>query len=245
MAHVTLASMFWHRVETDGDRPAQQWKEGGAWRTRPWREVGEIVRELASGLLALGRRKDEAIGILSASRAEWVQADFAAFSAGCRTIPIYPSYPPDLIQYIVNDAEVKTLFVEDPAQLAKVLEVQGKMEGLEQIVVMHGHQGEPSTRVMTWDGLRRLGRDNLERLRSELASRVAAVGPEDIATIVYTSGRFSRSLSMLSAKAVVSPRCTPMNDSSRAKECASGRKSRWVSPFSMPDILAADASVPR
>jgi long-chain acyl-CoA synthetase len=188
MAHVTLASMFWHRVETDGDRPAQQWKEGGAWRTRPWREVGEIVRELATGLLALGRRKDEAIGILSASRAEWVQADFAAFSAGCRTIPIYPSYPPDLIQYIVNDAGVKTLFVEDPAQLAKVLEVQGKMEGLEQIVVMQGHQGESSARVMTWDGLRRLGRDNLERLRGELASRVAAVGPEDIATIVYTSG---------------------------------------------------------
>src|ERR1700730_14123144 len=187
MAHVTLASMFWNRVETDGDRPAQQWKEGGAWRTRPWREVGEIVRELATGLLALGRRRDEAIGILSASRAEWVQADFAAFSAGCRTIPIYPSYPPDLIQYIVNDAGVKTLFVEDPAQLAKVLEVQGKMEGREQIVVMQGHQGESSARVMTWDGLRRLGRDNLERLRGELASREAAVGPEDIGAIVYTS----------------------------------------------------------
>ena len=117
-----------------------------------------------------------------------MQADFAIFSAGCRTIPIYPTYPPDLIQYIVNDAGVKTLFVEDPAQLAKVLEVQGKMEGLEQIVVMHGYQGEPSSHIMTWDGLRRLGRDNLERLRSELADRVAAVGPEDIATIVYTSG---------------------------------------------------------
>src|SRR5690348_7310910 len=111
MAELTLASMFWHRVETTGDRPAQQWKEGGAWRTRPWRETGEIVRELATGLLALGRRKDEAIGILSASRSEWVQADFAIFSAGGRTIPIYPTYPPDLIQYIVNDAEVKTLFV--------------------------------------------------------------------------------------------------------------------------------------
>jgi long-chain acyl-CoA synthetase len=188
MAELTLASMFWHRVETTGDRPAQQWKEGGAWRTRTWRETGEIVRELATGLLALGRRKDEAVGILSASRAEWVQADFAIFSTGGRTIPIYPTYPPDLIQYIVNDAEVKTLFVEEPAQLAKVLEVRGKMDGLEQIVVMQGYQGEPSAQVMTWDGLRRLGRDHLERLRGELASRVAAVVPDDIATIVYTSG---------------------------------------------------------
>ncbi|HEX7784720.1 MAG TPA: AMP-binding protein, partial [Methylomirabilota bacterium] len=188
MANMTLASMFWSRVERDGDRPAQQSKEAGVWRTRSWRDVGEIVRELATGLLVLGRRKDDAVGILSASRAEWVQADFAVFSAGCRTIPIYPSYPPDLIQYIVNDAGVKTLFVEDPGQLAKVLEVQGKMEGLEQIVVIQGQPGEPSPRIISWDRLRRLGRDHLERLKSDLAGRVAAVRPDDIATIVYTSG---------------------------------------------------------
>jgi long-chain acyl-CoA synthetase len=188
MANVTLASMFWHRVERDGDRPAQQFKAGGVWRTRTWREVGEAVRELATGLLALGRQKEDAVAILSASRPEWVQADFAAFSAGCRTIPIYPTYPPDLIQYIVNDAGVKTLFVEDPAQLAKVLEVQGKMDGLEQIVVIQGYQGEPSSQIMTWDGLRRLGHDNVERLKSDLAGRVAEVAPTDIATIVYTSG---------------------------------------------------------
>jgi long-chain acyl-CoA synthetase len=188
MANVTLASMFWHRVERDGDRPAQQFKVGGVWRTRTWREVGEAVRELATGLLALGRQKEDAVAILSASRPEWVQADFAVFSAGCRTIPIYPTYPPDLIQYIVNDAGVKTLFVEDPAQLAKVLEVQGKMDGLEQIVVIQGYQGEPSSQIMTWDGLRRLGHDNVERLKSDLAGRVAEVAPTDIATIVYTSG---------------------------------------------------------
>ncbi|MGH7397945.1 MAG: AMP-binding protein, partial [Candidatus Rokuibacteriota bacterium] len=188
MAHGTLASMFWNRVERDGDRPAQRYKANGTWHTLTWRQVGDVVRELATGLLAVGRTKGDAIGILAASRAEWVQADFAAFSAGCRTIPIYPTYPPDLIQYIVNDAGVKTLFVEDPVQLAKVLEVQGKMDGLEQIVVIQGYQGEASPRIMTWDGLRRLGRDNVERLKSDLAGRVAEVGPEDIATIVYTSG---------------------------------------------------------
>jgi long-chain acyl-CoA synthetase len=188
MANGTLASMFWNRVERDGDRAAQRHKADGTWHTLSWRQVGEVVREVATGLLALGRRKEDAIGILSASRAEWVQADFAIFSAGCRTIPIYPTYPPDLIQYLVNDAGVKTLFVEDPGQLAKVLEVQGKMEGLEQIVVMQGYEGEASPRIMTWAELRRLGRDNVERLKSDLAGRVAEVRPEDIATIVYTSG---------------------------------------------------------
>jgi len=188
MAHDNLASMFWNRVERDGDRAAQRYKAGGTWHTLSWRQVGEAVRELATGLLVLGRGKDDAVGILSASRAEWVQADFAIFSAGCRTIPIYPTYPPDLIQYLVNDAGVKTLFVEDAGQLAKVLEVQGKLDGLEQIVVMQGYEGEASPRIMTWDELRRRGRDNVERLKSDLAGRVAAVRPEDIATIVYTSG---------------------------------------------------------
>ena len=53
---------------------------------------------------------------------------------------------------------------------------------------MQGYEGEASPRIMTWDELRRRGRDNVERLKSDLAGRVAAVRPEDIATIVYTSG---------------------------------------------------------
>src|SRR6266508_6208567 len=185
----TLARTFWDRVERSVYSPAQQFKQGGAWRTLAWREVGDIVREVATGLIALSRKKGEAVGILSTSRAEWVQADFAIFSAGCVTIPVYPTYPPDLIQYIVNDAGVKTLIVEDPGQLAKVLEVQGKMEGLEQIVVIQGYEGkEPSPRIFTWEALRRLGRENREKFKSELASRVADTRPDDIATIVYTSG---------------------------------------------------------
>src|SRR5712692_4535839 len=189
MADTTLARIFWDRVEKSAARPAQQFKRRGVWETLTWREVGEAVREVAAGLMALGRRPGEAVGILSASRAEWVQADFAIFSAGCVTIPVYPTYPPDLIQYIVNDAGVKTLIVEDPGQLAKVLEVQGKMEGLEQIVVIQGYEGkEPSPRIFTWEALRRLGRENREKFKSELASRVADTRPDDIATIVYTSG---------------------------------------------------------
>jgi len=183
----TLARMFWARVERSGAGPAQQVKRGGAWGTLSWREVGDIVREVALGLLALGRKKGEAVGVLSTSRPEWVQADFAIFSAGCRTIPIYPSYPPDLIQYIVNDAEIKTLIVEDPAQLAKVIEARRHMAGLEQVVVIQGYEGtEPW--ILTWEALRRRGRDNEGKLKSELAARVADGRPEDIATIVYTSG---------------------------------------------------------
>jgi long-chain acyl-CoA synthetase len=189
MAGETLAGMFWSRVEESGALPAQQFKREGSWITLSWREVGDVVREVALGLVALGREKGDAVALLSTSRAEWVQADFAIFSAGCATVPVYPSYPPELIAYVVNDSGARTLIVEDAAQLAKALEARDGMKDLEQIIVMTGYEApQPPRMVMTWDALRRLGRDRQEALRSTLAERVASTAPEEIATIVYTSG---------------------------------------------------------
>jgi len=189
MADETLAQVFWSRVDLGGDRPAQRFKRDGRWETLTWRQLGEIVREAALGLIALGRERGDAVALLSTSRAEWVQADFAIFSAGCVTIPIYPSYPPDLIAYIVNDSEARTLIVEDPGQLAKVLEVRGKMGVLQQIVLIVGGAGRMGgDGTLGWEALRRLGRDRAERLRSTLADRIASLAPDDVASIVYTSG---------------------------------------------------------
>jgi long-chain acyl-CoA synthetase len=189
MSDETLARVFWSRVERTPDRPAQQTRGSGGWVSATWREVGEAVREVALGLIALGREKGDAVAVLSASRAEWVQADFAILSAGCVTVPIYPTYPPDLIAFVVNDSQARTLIVEDPAQLAKALEARPRMPGLEHIIVMSGYDApQPPEMVRTWESLRRLGRDHADAHRSTLAARVASTRPEDLATIVYTSG---------------------------------------------------------
>ncbi len=184
----TLGRTFWDRVERSAERPAQMFKREGTWQTLTWRQVGEIVEEVALGLLALGRAKGDAVGILSASRAEWVQADMAIFSAGCVTVPIYPTYPPDLVAYVVTDAQVRTLFVEDPAQLAKVLEARPKMESLQQVVVIAGQPAAAADGVYAWEALRRLGREQRPSLRPLLDRRLEETRPEDVATIVYTSG---------------------------------------------------------
>jgi long-chain acyl-CoA synthetase len=189
MAAETLATMFWSRVEKSADRPAQMLKQGGVWKTLTWREVGDAVRELALGLIALGRQKGDAVALLAASRAEWVQADFAIFSAGCVTVPVYPTYPPDLVAYVVNDSNARTIIVEDPAQLAKVLEAKEKMPALEHIVVISGYEAtQPPKMVHTWEMLRRLGREASATYASTLAERIAAVKASDLASIVYTSG---------------------------------------------------------
>ena len=189
MADDTLARMFWNRVQRSADRPAQQFKRDGAWQTLTWRQAGDIVQELALGLIALGRQKGEVVALLSASRVEWVQADMAILSAGCITVPIYPSYPADLIAYVVNDSQARTLIVEDPAQLAKALEARSKMQSLEHIVVITGYEAtQPPAMILTWQSLRQRGRDQQAALQSTLAERLAATRPEDVATIVYTSG---------------------------------------------------------
>jgi long-chain acyl-CoA synthetase len=189
MADDTLAKLFWSRVERSSAEPAHQFKQGGIWQTRTWREVGEIVRELAVGLIALGRQKGDTVALLSASRAEWVQADFAIFSAGCITVPVYPSYPPDLVAYVINDSAARTVFVEDAAQLAKVLEARDRIPHLEHVIVMSGYEApQPPRSVLTWETLRRTGRDQAEAHKSTLAERVGTTGPEDVASIVYTSG---------------------------------------------------------
>src|SRR3989442_1123081 len=189
MAQETLARMFWSRVDRSGSRPAQQFKRDGRWHTLTWRQAGDVVEELALGLLGLGRQKGDAVGLLSASRVEWVHADMAILSAGCITVPIYPTYPPELIAYVVNDSQVRTLIVEDSVQLAKALEARSKMERLEQIVVIAGYEPtQPPAMVLTWEMLRRTGRDRREALKSTLAERVDRTTADDGATIVYTSG---------------------------------------------------------
>jgi long-chain acyl-CoA synthetase len=195
VAQETLARMFWDRVERYADRPAQMVKVGGGWKEVPWRELGDEVREVALGLLALGRQRGDRVALLSQTRAEWVRADFAIFSAGAVTIPVYPSYPAEGLAFIVNDSEAKTLFVEDSGQLAKALEATKEMPGLQSVVVIQGDVTGPEVqaggrrlRVLDWAGLRSLGRSGRTQLEPMLAERLAAVAPDDIATIVYTSG---------------------------------------------------------
>jgi long-chain acyl-CoA synthetase len=179
--------MFWSRVEQSGAAAAHLVKHGERWETLTWSEVGARVRDLALGLLALGLRAGEAVALLSRSRAEWVQLDFAIFSVGGITVPIYPSYTAEQVAHIVNDSDSRLLIVEDPAQLAKVLEARGRMRGLARIVVIEGYHGQDPT-LLGWDGLVRLGRDQDRAFAPVLAERVAGTSPEHIATIVYTSG---------------------------------------------------------
>src|SRR5581483_509438 len=137
----TLARMFWHRVQASGVQPAQLTRHRERWRARTWAEVGEVVRELALGLLVLGLRPGDRVGLLSRSRAEWVQADFAILSAGAVPVPLYPTCATAQLAHIAAEVEARGLVVEDATQLVKVLETRHGLPALQWIVVIDGYDG--------------------------------------------------------------------------------------------------------
>jgi long-chain acyl-CoA synthetase len=191
MSVKSLGSLFWEQVARFGGRTAQRVKApGGGWIDVPWKDLGEEVREVALGLIELGRAPRDAIGILSQTRAEWVRADFAVLSTGGVTIPVYATYPRETCAYIARDSEMRTLFVEDAHQLTKALAAAAESRSLETIILMQGTApaggGSARPRILDWQGLRALGRQS--RAPVVLEERIGTITPRDVATIVYTSG---------------------------------------------------------
>jgi long-chain acyl-CoA synthetase len=186
----TIPAVFWKAVEQRGDQVWMRQKHLGIWRSWSWNQTAAAVREIAGGLMALGFAHGECAAILSNTVVEWVLADLAVLSCGGVVNGIYPTDAASQAQYLCEDSRSILLFVEDDEQLDKALEVRAQLPLLRKIVVfdMEGLRGLHDPDVMSLDALRALGRDHLQAHPQELAQRVAACRPEDLAILVYTSG---------------------------------------------------------
>ena len=164
--HEGSALRFWHE---------------GRWRDLTYAELGSAVREIACGLIALGVRPGDRVSILAGTRPQWTLVDLGALCAGAVVVPIYYSNSPEECRYILEHAGSRVVFCEDAEQLAKVAEVREQCPQLEHVVMFDG--SGPDT--ISLDQLRRHEPDVDA---GELDGIAAAIRPQDIATIVYTSG---------------------------------------------------------
>jgi long-chain acyl-CoA synthetase len=152
----------------------------GTWHEWSFAEMGTAVRELARGLAALGLEPGDRVALLGETRPEWTLADAALLAAGLVVVPVYHTNSPEECRYVVDHSGARAIIVENAAQLAKIEQVRGELPGLEHIVSM-----EPAGDTITVADVRdRAG----ETPEEELQRRLEAVGPDDVATIVYTSG---------------------------------------------------------
>ncbi|KOG55177.1 long-chain fatty acid--CoA ligase [Streptomyces griseoflavus] len=138
------------------------------------------VRAVAKGLMATGIEPGDRIGLMSRTRYEWTLLDFAIWSAGAVTVPVYETSSAEQVQWILGDSGAVACLVETPAQEAAVESVRDRLPALENI----------------WQ----IERDAIARLRAagegvtdaEVDERSAAADADSPATIVYTSGTTGR-----------------------------------------------------
>jgi long-chain acyl-CoA synthetase len=152
----------------------------GTWHEWSYEEVGTAVRELARGLAALGLEPGDRVALLGETRPEWTLADVAVLAAGLVVVPVYHTNSAEECRYVVDHAQARAIILENTAQLEKIEAVRGELPGLEHIVSM-----EPTGRTPTVDDIRARAGETPEE---ELQKRLEAIGPDDVATIVYTSG---------------------------------------------------------
>ncbi|WP_332815442.1 AMP-dependent synthetase/ligase [Ramlibacter sp.] len=186
----TIPALFWNAVAQRGPQVWLRQKELGIWRSHTWSQVGEAVREIAGGLLALGFRRGDTASILSNTVMEWVLSDLAVLSCGGVSNGIYPTDAANQVQYLCEDSGTSVLFVEDDEQLDKALAVRERLPALRRIVVfdMEGLRDLDDPAVMSLAALREQGRAWNAQHPNAVAERSAGCKPGDLAILVYTSG---------------------------------------------------------
>jgi long-chain acyl-CoA synthetase len=162
-------------------------KEAGSWRTWSVREVNDTVNKLAAGLHALGVGANDftiegrdKIAILSKNRPEWIFLDLAVQKTGAVLVPVYPTVHVNDLAFVLNDAQVKFVFVNDAELLHKVDTVKAQCPSVRGVYSFESLPGTPH-----WSGILEMGSavDELQLQQTD-----GRIDTEDLLTIIYTSG---------------------------------------------------------
>ena len=210
MGLATLNDIFFAAVERNLGR-AMLHRQGGAWLPVSSQEFGRSTIRTARALQGCGIGKGDRVAILSENRPEWPVADMATLLLGAVTVPLYTTLTAEQTAFLLNDAGCRVIFVSSEIQLRKILSIVSQTK-LEQVVVMDrveidsvevervelaGRGSGSTASVVMMDTLMRpiaSGRESEaeKKLEAEfdrkLEAQARGVGPEDLATIVYTSG---------------------------------------------------------
>ncbi|MFP4226853.1 MAG: AMP-dependent synthetase/ligase [Desulfobacterales bacterium] len=184
----TINAVFKKRVERYGDRLAVEKKRAGAWESATWNQYYDRARDAGMGLYQLGVEKGDRIGILSENCLEWVYTDMGALGIGAVVVPIYTTLVAEEVRYIAENSELKVLFVENQEQLDKALEFVNEVESLAKIVCFDDAQAAGHDAVIPFSKLMETGRTQHQSEPGLFDELSTAVTPDDLATIVYTSG---------------------------------------------------------
>ena len=186
-----VAVQFHDRVAKSSDREAFRYPTADdAWESVTWGQVGEIVSDLAAGLLSLGLQPEMRVGIASNTRYEWILADLAIMCAAGATTTVYPSTNEDDTAYILSDSESRVVFAEDDVQIAKLVNRKSELPYVAKVVTFEGKTD--GDWVIDLDELAALGKAYRTANPGVIEEKATSIKPEQLATLIYTSGTTGR-----------------------------------------------------
>ena len=188
MSIATLNDIFFTAVERNLDQVMLH-RDSSQWLPVSSREFGRRVFRTAQALHSWGIRKGDRIALLSENRPEWPTADFACLLLGAVTVPLYTTLTAEQIAFLLNDSGCRIIFLSSDQHLQKILSILPQTR-LEKIVVMDDLEftdelAPYANRCVTMGEITRQGP---ETLNPELLQQARTISPDDLATIVYTSG---------------------------------------------------------
>ncbi|WP_407689670.1 AMP-dependent synthetase/ligase [Mycobacterium sp. HUMS_1102779] len=186
----SVAQMFLDRVAATPHAEAFRYPQDHSWDSVTWQQVGERVANIAGGLIALGIAPEDRVALASSTRYEWVLVDFAVMCAGAATTTVYPTTNAADVAYIVANSGSRVVVAEDQGQLDKLLERRAELPDVSKVVLIDGN-GDGDW-VITLAELEQLGKQLLADSPDAIRERVAAIGPDQLASLIYTSGTTGR-----------------------------------------------------
>jgi long-chain acyl-CoA synthetase len=181
----TIPQLFFGAIDRYGTkRAAMHYKAEGAWQDITHQQLARRVHHVGLGLRELGIQPGDHIAILSTNRPEWAIADLGCLTIGCADVPVYPSLLPHQVQYILADSGASAIFVEDRAQMEKVIAIRDQVPKLRHVIAFETEEDFPAR---TMREVEQLG-ESAERKYPSYRDEALAIPPDALATLVYTSG---------------------------------------------------------
>ncbi|MCA4825181.1 MAG: long-chain fatty acid--CoA ligase [Serratia rubidaea] len=164
----------------------RQWTPEGETRLS-WRQVGTHMDHIASALLALGVEVQERVAIFANNSMAWSLTDLAILQLRAVSVPLYATHTAAQAAFILNDADIRILFVGDQAQMDAAIALRGVCPQLTQIIAFNDAVELHGCEIACY--LNQLERDaDVERYQAQLDERINGRELQDLFTLIYTSG---------------------------------------------------------
>ena len=190
MIYHHLSVLVHRQAEKYGEKIALKYRDydTAQWMPVTWNQFSAVVRRVSRALAALGVGELENVGVFSQNKPECLYADFGAFANRAVSIPLYATSSSAQVQYIVNDAQIRFLFVGEQYQYDTAFHAFGFCRHLQRLIIFDPKVQRDARDVtsMYFDEFLSLG--DAQGLETVVDERTSHCVEDDLANILYTSG---------------------------------------------------------